>query len=61
MAYKQSFPEYSSALLNVLLKSFIMKRFFKSVWQFCSHLFWPQWGKKHREAQQAYEDRLEEK
>ena len=23
-----------------------MKNFFKGVWQFCSYLFWPQWGSK---------------
>lgn len=22
-----------------------MKGFLKGVWQFCSYLFWPQWGK----------------
>lgn len=25
-----------------------MKNFFKEVWQFCSYLFWPQWGPKKR-------------
>ena len=38
-----------------------MKRFFNAVWQFCSYLFRPQWGKKRREAQQAYEEGLEAK
>lgn len=25
-----------------------MKEFLKAIWQFCSYLFWPQWGKKKR-------------
>ena len=25
-----------------------MKGFFKGVWQFCSYLFWPQWGSKNQ-------------
>ncbi len=37
-----------------------MKDFLKGVWAFCSYLFWPQWGRKRRAEQQAYEARLDE-
>ena len=28
----------------------------KAIWQFCSYLFWPQWGSKRRRAQDEYEE-----
>lgn len=36
-----------------------MKKFLTAIWQFCSYIFVPQWGKKRREAQEAYERELE--
>ncbi len=35
-----------------------IKGFLKGIWQFCSYLFWPQWGKKKRETQEVYEQKL---
>lgn len=25
-----------------------VKGFFRAIWQFCSFLFWPQWGRRQR-------------
>ena len=26
-----------------------MKNFLKAIWQFCSYIFWPQWGSKKKD------------
>ncbi len=37
-----------------------IKAILKGIWEFCSFLFVPPWGKKRREAQEEYERMLEE-
>ena len=43
------------------MKSEKLKSILKGVWQFCSYVFVPQWGKKRREAQEEYEINLMER
>lgn len=38
-----------------------VKGVLNGIWQFCSYLFWPQWGSKRRRAQEEYERMLEGK
>ena len=43
---------------KVQIRSIMIKKFFNAIWQFCSYLFIPQWGKKRREAQEQYERQI---
>lgn len=36
----------------------MVKKVLKGIWQFCSYIFIPQWGKKRREAQEQYERQI---
>ena len=32
-----------------------MKKILKAIWQFCSYLFWPQWGSHKKYAKDSLE------
>lgn len=38
-----------------------MLKYLKALWQFCSYLFWPQWGRKPKQTQEESEYELEHK
>ena len=33
-----------------------MKKVLSAIWQFCTYLFWPQWGGKKKEKEEVYDN-----